>query len=685
MTTQNLFQQGGLRWHPDSDAVNAPEGVLLVADNLVPDKEGALALRRGSSQSRTSLGTDVTAIYTAPLSGTMYQGLSVDDDIYVDGVRQTNADVDGAGDIAMGDDAYQLFFARGTTRKKYDPTAEGGSGAFYNWSIGRPVAAPTLVAVASITSTIADFNNSESPACAVMEGSGAIGGASDQAAAANEATTINPDGSTFQAILKRLWTTDQDFFTLSGTTGSETDLVDLYVKFERPRNVETVTLIFGLDDSSTLPFKTDRFEFEFDIRNGEDIPIKDAKAEGYAAYEESVLKSVSSVLPQEVTGIRSPLETKATLDRVGDKPSPKTSGPSDNEWGHLTVTRGQFKRIGSTATRGWNTVRGFKLVYKTIKGKAKNSSLTVSDAIFIGGGDRTLTGTFRCVIRGVRNTGQYYEMGPPSAQSAAINLNHQTLQITVPGTTLSALDPQCNQVWIYLFGGWMDGYYRFATVGSAAVQGMTIDELTTPDGSNMDDADERSRITGWGMTMQDASASTDITLTLRGSELDALTANVRLEPYQMEAPNNIIDIAGPWKGRMMCLTSEGYMYPSTRTSPGSFNSLHLVDLSRYGDAHWIARTGSGVYVGMSEDVIFMAGSGQESPDLALIDLYGEPLHIGNPPIDSSHYVDGNTIIYRSADGLMMLSGGNLRPLDMAGTSLLWRGRSAMAWKPSTSP
>jgi len=669
LSVSNLFTKMGLQWMPDADAVNAPPGALLRADNLVPDKIGALDLRRGSSILYSGLdgGADdsVHSLHTVELAdGTTYRAKGIGDKVFLNGTSQGS--FDGTGDIAIGDDAYQMFFARGTTKKKWDGTN------WHNWGVTAPIAAPTLAAVNSVTTTIAAFNNSESPATTVQEGSGAIGGATDAGGNANEATKLVPDGSTYRGVIQRLWTSDKDFFTISGVEGTETDLFDLYVKFDNPRDVETVKIVFGLDNSSTVPFTTDRFEFEFDLRSKTEIPIKDFESEGYSAYSQSVLASLAEVRPQDVTGIRTPEQVKQILQGVGKVPSPTSAPPSDaGVWGHLTVTRGQFKRVGSTATRGWDTVRGFKIIYSPSRGKVP--AITLADAIFVGGGARTLTGTYRCVIRAVRNFSQYYELSPPSAQSDPINLNHQTLQITIGGTTLSALDPQVDQLWVYLFGGWLDTYYRFAVVPATIRGGMTIDELTTPAGSDLNSSDERSRIPSWGFTLNAGSGSSDLVLTLLRSEMDALTENERLEPYQALPPDDIVAVAGPWKGRMFVLTSEGYVYPSTRRSPSSYTSTNVIDLTRYGNPLWMVRTGQGIYVGMEKDVIFLAGSGDDSDDLALIDLYPQPLNIGNPPVDSCRWVDGNAITFRSADGLMLLEGSSLRPIPMANTSLLWRG------------
>jgi len=669
MSTSNLFKQIGLQWLPDVDPVNAPPNALLRADNLVPDKIGALALRRGSAKLYSSLdggGDDsVHSLRTVELAnGTTYRVKGIGDKLFINGNSQ--GIFDGTGDISLGDDAYQIFCARGTTKKKFD-----GSN-WYNWGITAPNAAPPLAAVSSVTPSVAGFDNSESPATPVVEGSATIGGAADAGGVANAATTLVPDGTTYRGVIQRLFTTDQNFYQISGVDGTETDMFDLYIKLENPRDVESVKIIFGADNSSTVPFTNDRFEFEFDLKSKKEIPIKDFESEGYSAYSTAVLNSLASVRPQDVTGLRTPEQVKAILASVGKIPSPTSAAPSDsNVWGHLTVTRGQFKRVGSTAARGWDTIRGFKVIYTTRRGAVP--SITLADAIFIGGGARTLSGSYRCVIRAVREFDQYYELSPPSDQSDAINLNHQTLQVTIPGTVLSALDPQVDQLWVYLFGGWLDNYYRFAVVPSTVRGGMTIDELTTPAGSDLNSADERARIPSWGFTLNVDDGSSDLVLTLLTSEMDALTENEKLEPYQMVPPDNIVGIAGPWAGRMYVLTTEGYVYPSTKRSPGSFNSSQVIDLARFGDPLWIVRTGQGIYVGMEKDVVFLAGSGDDSADLAQIDHYGQGLNLGNPPIDSAHWVDGNSIIYRSADGLIQLEGSGLKVLPTSGTSLLWRG------------
>lgn len=666
MSVSNLFKRIGLQWMPDADAVGAPEGALLRADNLVPDPLGALALRRGSTRLYSSLaGDSVNSLHTVELTnGTSYRVAGVDDKIYVNGVKLFDS-VTGSGDIVFGDDGQQIFMARGSTAKKYDGTDS------MNWGLTAPAGKATLTAATAVTSTVCSFEKTESPATTAPEGT--IADAADYGTTSDSAKTLTVNANTARGAVQKLWTSDQDFFNIVGTQGASNDIFDMWIKMSDPAHVQKITVMFGCGDSSTVPFDTDRFEFTFDFTKTAAVELKDPDTISYDAYEAAVSGILNKVDPKEATNVQSPKKVKETIKGVGNKKAPK-SGPRPEPavWGHLSVTRGQFKRAGSTAGRGWNTIRGFKVVVENQKGKTSETT-TFSDAIFIGGGAAALTGTYKCVIRGARVTDKYIELSPPSAESNSINLNHQILTVTIPSTTLTTLDPQIDELWIYLFGGMLDTYYRFEITGTAPASGQTLEELTTPDGSDMNDADERARITSHGMTMQAGSGSADIVVTIGKSEVDALTEWERLEPYQSGPPDNIIAIAGPWNGRMFCMTSEGYVYPSSNRSPSSFNSLQVIDLTKYGDPLWMVKTTNGIVCGCEKDIILLAGSGDDSDDLTVIDLYPQPLNVANPPLDKCVASDGNAIFYRSADGLMSLTGGNLQPMPPAGTSLLWRG------------
>lgn len=673
MSVSNLFRKMGLKWTPDADAVNAPDTALLRADNLVPDQIGGLALRAGSTALYTGIqGDDVHSLHTVELSnGTLYRVKGAGARISINGADQ-GEEFSGSGDIAIGNDGYQIFVARGNTKKKFDGTT------FQDWALTKPEGTPTLAAVTAITKSAAAFSGSdastsdETPATTVTEGTRVF--VNDQAAVAFGASELTPASTTSRGVLTRLFTSDQDFFNINGVDGSLTDLFDTWVKFEDPYRVSKVTVVFGVGDSSTVPFDTDRFEFVFDINKGEAVNLKDPKAEGASAYEAAVQGILSAIDPQFLGQVNTPSYVKAAIKSVGNEQAPKTKArPDADVWGHLSVTRGQFSRIGSTGTRGWTTVRGFKIIYEVQKGYTTKA--TFADALVIGGGDRSLTGSFRCVVCAARITDQYTELSPPSGESTLINLNHQSLRITIPAAMLTSKQAQADEYWVYLFGGFLDTYYRFATIAATPQSGQSLEELVNPDGSNFDDADERARLTSHGMTMLAGTGSSDIVLTLVKSELDALTENERLPPYQGGPPDNIVAIAGPWNGRMFTLTSDGYVRPSSNRSPSNFNTIYALDLTKYGNPLWLLKTASGVYAGMEKDVVFVAGSGDETAEQTTIDLYPQPMNVGNPPVDACAYADGNSVIYRSADGLMILSGSNLTAMPTEGTSLLWRGQA----------
>jgi hypothetical protein len=666
-SVSNLFRKGGLKWSPDSDAVNAEEEALLRADNLVPDVGGALILRRGSSTIYTDLNAegDVKALRTVELAnGTTYRVAQVDNQIFINGASMGD-EFTGSGDIAIGDDGYQIFMARGTTKKKFNGTL------WMDWGIPRPEGTVTLDGIASTTKSASAFDSSESPASAATEGTSTA--TTDEGGTANAARLIVPAAGTSRAVVARLFTTDQDFLNIGGAPGSETDLFDMMLKLEEPTHSKSIQVIFGCDNSSTLPFTTDRFEFEFDLRNAVAVDLKDPKSEGFGSYDAAVQAQLEALTPQAVTSVKTPAAVRLGIANIGstDKSPKAAPRPDAATWFHLSVTRGQFKRFGQSELRGWDTIRGFQVVYKALAGKT--SSCTITDALMIGGGDRSLTGAFKCVVRAARETDQYTELSPPSRESDIINLNHQTLQITIPAAMVNSTPDEVSHYWVYLFGGFLDTYYRFFVISANPQSGMTIDELTTPDGSDFDDADERARITSWGFTMQAGTGSSDIVTTVDKSELDALIENEKLEPYQSGPVDNIISIAGPHRGRMYLLDTDGYIWPSTLRSPSGYNTIEVLDLTKYGDPLWMAATGSGIVTGMEKDIVLLSGSGDETPDLTSIDLFPLPLNIGNPPIDSMVHVDGNSAIYRSVDGLMVLTGNGLTPFEMGDISLLWRG------------
>lgn len=674
---ENIFRRTqGWRWFPDGDRVNAPEGALLRADNTIPDRVGARTLRFGVTALYSGLAHQrVHSLYTPTLQATVFRLAGIDDHVYRDGMDFGEI-FDGNGDISFVDDSYQAFMARATTKKKFDGTN------FHNWGIAAPEFPVTVVAVNALTAEVASFDSGESPAFVANEGTTAF--VPNYASTANAAMSLQPDATTGRGSVSKTFLADTDFQDIAGSIGGSTDLFDLRTWLEDPRKVDKVTIMFGLGTGAD-PFVDDYYYFNFNIRNDGTADVKDTAAQAYAAYQSSNSKLLSALTTAEITALRTPEEAGAVLKRLGgnfvgpqarERPDAQQNSPA---WGHFSVTRGQFIRVGHTADRDWRTIRGFKIVYTAVPGSTEK--IYLDDAVWTGGGDRALTGTFQVGYRFARRmldtTGNevYTELSPMSPISDHVVLKQQTMQITIPAASLAGADPQVDTVWVYLNGGWLDTFYRFTVLSSEQQTGMTIDELTNPSGSDFEDPEERVRLTSHGFTYAPGAGSgtNDLIFTIRKSELDALVENEVFEPGAVNPPDNIIALAGPQNKRVFALTSEGWVYPSTIKSPSCFSLYHVIDCRMYGTPYWIVKTGAGIYAGFSKDIVRIAGSGADNENHIIADLYAQPMSIANPPVDSMVTVDGNAIIYRSADGPMLFNGSSSSPIPFAGTSLLWKG------------
>lgn len=681
----NLFHRAWGQWVPDADVENAPQGTLLRADNVVRDQTGALALRQGSEVlfqhgitmegTRTISQNPVHSLRSFIIGGNAMVFSAADDPsanngarVYLNGEDLSATPFDGSGDVAFGTDSYQAFMARGKGKMKHD-----GSN-FYRWDIPAPTVAPTLAAAATVTKEVASFDSTESPAFTITEGTSAFVTAADLTTA-NGALKLSSDAGTGRASAYRKWSSDQDYLNFLGTIGGDSDLFDCYIAFAKPEKVETITYMFGLN-TGTDPFRDDYYYFDFNIRDRNTVNIKDATSSVQGVNASAATSVVAQLAPEDVTRVKTPQEVMRVLARLGRfagarSRERKDAVQSSPAWGHLSTTRAQFNRVGQTSGRDWRTVRGFKVVVKMVPGVAQDASF--DSAIFYGGGIRSLTGKFKVAYRYARDTGTYVEMSPISPVSNEITLNQQGLNITISATAIGAADKQVNQLWIYLYGGYLDTYYRVAVVGAATrTTTMAMDEFA-PQADGAIDAADRTRFTQHGLTIPGVSPNTDHVVLLMKSEVDAIRENVVLEPGGVGPPDNIVAIEGPMASRMFCVTSEGWLYPSLPESPSNFSVYQAIDLRRWGTPLWAKIGSGGLHIGMTADVIRIDGTGDESADRSQIDLWPTPLSVANPPVDASVYGDGNTIIYRAADGLMTISGSSVAPVSQEGMLLLWRG------------
>lgn len=704
----------GWKWTPDAEEIGAPEGTLLRADNTISDRLGSRSLRLGSEE---LYGVDygplgdpvnrrVTALHTADLQGTTYRMALCGDRLYVNGGEPPDAEglaqasaagleADNDPDGSFGDDSYQIFFARGSNRLKYDGES------LMNWGLEAPTIKPTLGAVDAVTEKVADCNAGELTGndFVVHEGDTAYHGSPLQPvyiqSYAKEAPPdyfamgLKADSGTGRASASRAWGSDTDFFDFQGNRGGDTDLFDMRIWLEEPRVVDQVTVMFGLDAGDD-PFLNNYYYFDFKIRNKETVDLKDTEGTAANIYDKNTSAMFGISNPQDITNVKTPEQAQRVIRSRGKYAGGQSKERADSAqaspaWGHMSVTRGQFKRVGGTPGRSWKTVRGFKIIYTVTPGSDKICG--VDDIVWNGAGSRALTGKFTVGYRWARKFTDtkgreiYTELSPMSPISDEITMQQQILIVTIPNAALQSKDAQANQLWVYLYGGWLDTYYRVARLPATINIGMTISDISMPNNFSTytppDDVYKLARLTSFGfsLTTNYAPLSDDLVATIYKSETEALVENEYYEAGATTPPKNIISIAGPWNKRMFVLTDDGWLWPSTQKSPSSFSVYHCIDLRQYGTPYWVAKTPSGVFVGMSKDIVRISGSGDNLEDGIMADLWGEPLNVANPPVDSSMCVDGNIIGYRSADGPMLFSGNSSSPLAFDGTSLLWRGET----------
>jgi len=659
----------------------------------------------------------VHSMHSAELSAVPFLFNGVGDDLFVNGgvlYRKPNGDsttvddpeavehveashigfTDGVnGDIAMADDSYQAFFARGTTAVKYDGQR------VLKWGIPAPQIKPVIEAVDALTFTIGDFNASETTGNDFVMNEGDLTYHGDNGGApANMVYVTNYEGSPTgdnkaaglkpnaqgRASCTKKWDADTDMLNFKGNLGGQTDLFDFRVWIEEPRKVDRITIMFGLDDGAD-PFRDNYYYFDFNIRNNGTVNLKDPNSNAAAAYAAANKKWLSPLSPSETTSVKSPEEASRILRSIGRFAGLRSRERSDSAaaspaWGHMAVTRGQFNRIGAKKGRDWTTVRGFKVVYTAVPGSTEK--IYLDDAIWNGGGMRALTGTFKVGYRWARlvkdeNGGEIYtELSPMSPISTELLMQQQTMRVTIPATAMTSKDEQVNQVWVYMYGGNLDTYYRVAVLSASTNTGMKIDDISNPNNfGNVWAWWKGSILTSHGFSYTDHKPDKieALTASIYKSEIDAMVENVPYEPGASGPPNRIISIAGPWNKRLFCLTSEGWLYPSTNTSPSSFSLYHTIDLRMYGTPYWVVKTVSGIFVGCSKDIIRINGTGDNSEDGVTADLWAQPMMVAHPPSGYEFTGNGNAVLYRSDDGPMMFAGASSEALPFAGTTLLWHG------------
>lgn len=429
-------------WVPSADAVHAPQGSLLRADNLVLDERGTLALRDGSSKINGSAfaDTDVHSLFTVALSGTRYRMAGASNKVYANGAALSPT-MAGSGDTSFGSYLGHILFARSTSKHKYDGTT------VRNWGIAAPNGAPTLAITSQDGKTFITGDSTESPALAWTEDDGT--GASYTAGfegTANGAAILNPNAGTGRGRLTKTFAAPVDFTTYDAAqTGLDSDTIGMYVYVTEPQFVSHIMIQFDIYDGV---FQRNQYYHIWWFLDGDGNPLVDSV--------------------------------------------PLTVG-----WNFLSIPRGAMTRNDSADPgKNWSTVKAVRFEVQCTIGAA-TSQIRLDLLRIRGGSSSPLTGIQKYKLVAVYNSGTYLGKSAPGPASAEIEVTSQGTVLTIAGAVVGALDSQVNELWAYRSNEFLGGYYRVAVkTGGPWVGDQTLnDTLSDADALSLDLALEGSNTT----------------------------------------------------------------------------------------------------------------------------------------------------------------------------------------------
>lgn len=620
-------------WFPSMDAYNGPPSALPNAVNMVPDEQGVLSLRRGSASSFTAPGGElnVNNIYTAvlnssPTSLSVYRVVAVGDSIYVNGSRR-DQNIDGSGDIKIHHAFGKIFWSRGTRHRKQDGDLQNGGdngGGTYNWGIAAPTQAPSISVEEPDGATFASCTAAEVPPFEANEGE--LQFVEDHNEDGDSAILMTCSEETGRATATRLLGSPQDFTVYDGgDTGIDEDIIEMFLKVANPTNLDTLTLMFDCNPASAAPFQDDYFSYEFT----QDV-VTAAKNTGVAL---SIEDRGGEVFKQEIAQYILDAQNSKQLP---NRPVPGSQGPQfkirkDADWARVAVPRKAFLRNGGTTDCGWNSITAVRIVATSLSETQRFDEISIDSITISGGANHPFTGQYVAAYQYAKNFGNYVALSPMSEPSSVVETKANGITVVIPSAALAARDFQAEEVWVYLAGGAMDGYYRFAT---AQITGNPV----------FVDANTR--------------------------EVQAVINNIAGITNLTTPPDDVISIAGPYYGRLLVLTPYG-VYLSQQNNPDTFTTDEIIKIGDGGEVpYWMVIVDGRVLVGTSSTIWELTGTFARFPN-GTLDVRLSPLNVIGP---NDHVVatDGPFVAYMAPDGPRLLAGGASRLLSGA-IDLLLRG------------
>lgn len=574
-------------WNPSVDAYNAPPNCLVRADNLTWEQGNVPRLRAGSVKiNATTYGPAVNGLYTTILNGNRVRMAGAGSNVYENGTLLAGA-FPGDTDIAFGSHMNQILIARGSRKVKWD-----GSIA-RNWGIASPPAAPTVAESVGNVKQIASCDLAETWTADTSEG--AVTDVPGRTGAANTAKRITPNATSFRGVMSTAFAV-KDLNDYSGEAGSDTDLVEFYIKVIGSNLLTSLQLQIDVNGASSAPFQDDYYQVLIDLSSGVKVALTPSEALSPTDAEGFERDRVRADLRRYQDGGNDTGDTAPT-SRVGRAAS----------WVRYSIPRGKMERVGTTSGKGWSTAVGVRLIaqFSAVGGTVDLDYVTIS-----GGISHALTGKYQARAIYVYNSGTYQGKSGISETSAQVDLRGGALSVTVAPST----DSQVNETWVFIMGGGLNTFYRGAVM---TTNGGTV-SIGTP----------------------------EVTLAI---------LNITLE-NNSPPPDGIIGIVGPHAGRTWVLTAT-QLCPSRRNNPDSFDLTQAVTVGDTSETpYWVVLTSEGnLFVGTSKGVYRIGGKGLEFPD-GTTDISKDSISI-EPPIDYGATTDGYVIYYIASDGWRAYAGG----------------------------
>jgi hypothetical protein len=651
-------------WNPSADAVNCPPNALLRMDNLVLDDRGILSLRKGISSAISSPNASINNLFTANLNGTKYRMVSAGSAVYSNGSTLGIA-MPGTTDVQFASYKDQIFFARSTTKKKYDGSATR------NWGIQTPIMAPTAVALANDGKVFGSFNGAthatpDSPVWVAVTGTIAEATGSDTVAYSALETT--PNVSSGQTMITKTYTNPVNFTVYdAGNIAGINDIIQFWVYITKPEELNNIILEIDINDGT---FQTDYYRYAW-------TTVASAPTAPNLGEIQQLLIQASvpeSQWPTIIDQIFTQYYDSLAVYEAGAGSTQFIGGT----WARFSIARSSLYRYGTTSGKDWSTVKAIR--FTTNNTPASTGTITFDNLEIIGGTESTQVGNYRYRIAAVRNT-SYQIVSAPSSASELIILRAQGSTITIPEATLSALDPQATEIWLYRMGGTMTNYFRVASLILQFDHTAPFETEYGADGSQANyTCTFESELGGtvgpskcnyeWERTYGYLTISTIVD---NLTDTQAMAINIKMQSDTNPPPDNIIGICGPYYDRLFCLT-ETMLWPSLRLKPDSYAAGQVITVG--GDdetALWIAQALGGLYIGTTKDIYRLDGDGAEYPD-GTMNFTKVPVNNGNPPISSAFAREGNAIVYLASDGWRTFNGSSSTPIK-GDTDLLWKGET----------